>query len=252
MKWEQLIRKAWRHNEQETGFQSYLTKQVFTVRANFWIPCVAWLKNIDAGNVLIGVFLNWEWEYPVESLGGSCVENTSSFLLFYILAHEPYVESTREQFDRGSLIILWHSRWASDQCQEEGCPARWSRKEPATLVKENPRSNTACEKVQQENSAQHHKNLSLTMALALHDMLSERLGFWFEEISMFKQKAAHTAIRFISQGRCIWQCVLRHKFFPLVIWEMAFVQVWNYSHCNNFFSTFLMEVEFNFESYFYG
>lgn len=27
-------------------------------------------------------------------------------LLFYILDHEPYVGSTREQFDRGTLIIF--------------------------------------------------------------------------------------------------------------------------------------------------
>lgn len=236
------------------GTGDCFTKQIFTVKADFWIPCLAWLKNIDAGNILVGVCLNWEWEYPAGSLGGSCVENMGSFLLFYILDHELYVESTREQFDRGTLIKLWCSPWARDQRQEEGCPARWSRKEPATLVKENPRSNSRGEKVQQENSIKHHKNLSLslTTALALHDVLSERPGFWFEEISMFKQKAAHMATRFISQDRRIWQCVLRNTFFPLVMWEMAFVQVWNYSHCNNFFSTFPMGVEFNFESYFYG
>ena len=81
---------------------------------------------------------------------------------------------------------------------------------------------------------------SLTMALTQHNMLSERLRFWFEEVSLFKQNAAHTAIQFISQDRCIWQCVLRNTFFPLVMWDMAFIQVWNDSHCNKFFSTFLM------------
>lgn len=169
-----------------------------------------------------------------------------------MLDHEPYVESTREQFDRGTLIILWHSRWASDQCQEEGCPARWSRKEPATLGKENPWSNSRCEQAQQETTAQHHRNLSLTTALALHDVLSERLGFSFEEISIFKQKAAHTAIQFVSQDRHIWQNVLKITFFPLVIWGIIFVQVWNDCHCKNFFSTFFTGIQFNFESYFCG
>lgn len=90
------------------------------------------------------------------------------------------------------------------------------------------------------------------MALSLHDMLSERVGFGFEEKSMFKQKAAHAAIWFISQDRFIWQCVLRDTFSPLAIWGMVFTQVWNYCQCNNFFSTFLMGAESYFYSYLWG
>lgn len=106
--------------------------------------------------------------------------------------------------------------------------------------------------MQEENGVKKHRNFFLTIALSLHDMLSKRLGFGFEEKSMFKQKAAHAAIWFISQDRCIWQCVLRDTFFPLAMWEMVFTQVWNYCQCNNFFSTFLMGAESYFYSYLWG
>lgn len=46
------------------------------------------------------------------------------------------------------------------------------QKRTCHLVKENPASNSRCEKAQQ-NCAQHHKTLSLTTALDLHAMLSE-------------------------------------------------------------------------------
>lgn len=173
---------------------------------------------------------------------GFCAENAGSFLLLYILWHELYVASIRGQL--GILIILPTFLSASGRgmsCKEQ--------RRASHLCKGKYRVKLQVWKMQQEKVAKTYRNFFLSIPLFLHDMLSERLGFGFEEKSMFKQKAAHTAIWFISQDRCIWQCVLRDTFFPLAMWGIVFTEIWSYFQCNNFFSTFLMGVESYFYSY---